>query len=117
MIYCTKCGKEMPEGTKYCPACGSAVGEPEYSAPAGGNYKQEETGAFAWGILSFFLTWITVIGGIVLCIILYASGKPKSGFAALMGMIAAILVGVIVVVVFVVILGAAANTDSLIGLF
>ena len=117
MIYCTKCGKEMPDETKYCPSCGSAVGTPEYSAPVGGNYKQEESGAFAWGILSFFLTWITVIGGIVLCIILYASGKPKGGFAALMGMIAAIAIGIIAVVVFVVILGAAANTDSLIGLF
>ena len=115
MIYCTKCGKEMPDGTKYCPACGSAVGEPDYNAPTGGNYKQEESGALAWGVLSFVLTWITVLGGIVLCIILYASGKPKSGFAALMGMIAAIAIGIIAVIVFVVILGASANSTSFIG--
>ena len=114
MIYCTKCGKDMPDGTQYCPACGSAVNAPSNNATANANYRQEESGALAWGILSFFLTCITVIGGIVLCLVLYGSGKPKSGFAALMGMIAAIAVGIIAVIVFVIILGASANTASFI---
>ena len=116
MAYCSKCGKELAEGEKYCPACGSAVGAsndqrpPQEYAP----YKQEETGAFAWGILSFVLTMFTVIGGIVLCIVLYATGKPKGGTAALIGMLLAIAVGVAVIVFFVVLGASSANTDTII---
>ena len=119
MVYCSNCGKELSEGTKYCPACGSTVNAPSnyIVEPRYTYYKKEESGAAAWGILSFFLTIFTVVGGIILCLILYGCDRPKGGFAALMGMIAAIAIGIIAVVVFVVILGAAANTDSLIGLF
>lgn len=31
-MYCNKCGKEVPEGSAFCPACGAAV--PTVSAPA-----------------------------------------------------------------------------------
>ena len=106
----------MPEGTNYCPGCGSAV-----SATGNGRqdpgyvyYKKEETGAIAWGILSFILTWITLIGGIILCLVLYGSDRPKGGFAALMGMIAAIVVGIIAVVLLVIVM-AASSSQSFIG--
>ena len=116
MIYCTKCGKEMPEGTKYCPACGSAVGASNDQRPQQeyAPYKQEETGAFAWGILSFILTMFTVIGGIVLCIVLYATGKPKGGTAAIIGMLLAIALGVVVIIFFVMLGASSVNTDTII---
>lgn len=32
-MYCSKCGKEISEGTTYCPACGTAVNEQTRSQP------------------------------------------------------------------------------------
>ena len=92
MVYCSRCGKELSEDTNYCPACGSAINPSNYYRPGPGYapYKQEETGVIAWGILSFVLTIITAIGGLILCLILYGCGKPKGGAAALIGMILAI---------------------------
>ena len=116
MAYCSKCGKELAEGENYCPACGSPVGGSNDTRPEQtyAPYKQEETGAFAWGILSFILTMFTVIGGIVLCIILFATGKPKGGTAALIGMLLAIAVGIAVVVFFIVLGASSINIDSII---
>ena len=117
MAYCSKCGKELAEGAKYCPACGSSVGapsgyrpEPEYEP-----YEREEPGTAAWGILSFILTIFTAIGGLILCLVLYGSGKPKSGAAALIGFIMAFVVGIIAVVAFVVILAASAPTTEILS--
>ena len=31
-MYCPNCGKELPEGSRFCPSCGSATG-PEQSGP------------------------------------------------------------------------------------
>lgn len=36
-MFCTKCGAELPEGTKFCPACGTpaaAAGVASSTAPA-----------------------------------------------------------------------------------
>ena len=56
MAYCSKCGKELAEDEKYRPACGSSVGASNDNRPEQtyAPYKQEETGAFAWGILSSY---------------------------------------------------------------
>ena len=117
MVYCVICGKELAEGTKYCPACGSPVNASVYNEPEPRYtyYKKEESGAVAWGILSFFLTIITAVGGIVLCLILYGCDRPKGGFAALLGMLVAILVGVIGVVILFVLMASSGNTTSFIG--
>ena len=112
MAYCGKCGKELADGAKYCPACGSSVGGSDYRpeqvyAP----YEREESGTFAWGLLSFILTIITAIGGLILCLVLYGSGKPKSGTAALIGFIMAFVVGIVAVIVFFLMLGASSTTE------
>ena len=102
MAYCGRCGKELSEGTRYCPACGSAVNASDHYRPEPryAPYEQEETGVVAWGILSFILTIITGIGGLILCLVLYGCGKPKGGLAALIGMILAVAVGVVFVLFF-----------------
>ena len=112
MPYCSKCGKQMSEGARYCPACGSSVGPSSNYRPEQvyAPYKEEETGAFAWGFLSFILTIITAIGGLILALILYGCGKPKGGTAALLGMVLAIVVGIVLIVL--IIMMGAGNINS-----
>ena len=118
MVYCNKCGKELPEGTKYCPGCGSAVDAPSYYGQGAPQYEKEESGVVAWGLLSFVLALFTVVGGLILCLVLYGSGKPRSGRAALIGgVLIPIIFTIIGLVIFFVIIGAAASQDSFIGLF
>ena len=118
MTYCGRCGKELPEGTNYCPVCGFAVNGPNFYSPRPQPnyqyYQQEETGTVAWGILSFILTITTGIGGLILCLILYGCGKPKGGFAALIGMLLTIVVGIIGLIIF--FAAAASNSSSIIDL-
>ncbi len=115
MTYCGRCGKELSEGAKYCPACGSPVNVPNYYRPEPGYayYGQEETGTAAWGILSFILTILTGIGGLILCLVLYGCGKPKGGSAALIGMILAIVVGVALIIVYFMLLASVSTTTIL----
>ncbi len=115
MAYCSKCGKEIPEGTKYCPACGSSVGASNNYRPEQvyEPYEREESGVVAWGILSFVLTIFTAIGGLILCLVLYGSGKPKSGLSALIGMVMAVVVGILLVVFFIMLGASSNNTDSI----
>ena len=119
MAYCSKCGKEIPEDTQYCPGCGSAVNAPANGPePRSPSYEREETGVFLWGFLAFILALFTFIGGLILCIILYATGKPKSGFAALVGgVLIPIIFTIIGLVIFFVILGGAVSQESFIGFF
>ena len=59
------------------------------------------------------MTIFTAIGGLILCLVLYASGKPKGGTAALIGMLLAIAVGIAVVVFFIVLGTSSINKDSI----
>ena len=115
MAYCGRCGKELSEGTRYCPACGSAVNASDHyrSEPRYAPYEQEETGVVAWGILSFILTIITGIGGLILCLVLYGCGKPKGGLAALIGMILAVAVGIVFVLFFFMLAASSSTTTIL----
>ena len=60
------------------------------------------------------MTIFTVIGGLILCLVLYGSGKPKSGTAALIGMIMAVVVGILLVVFFIMLGASSINIDSII---
>ena len=65
------------------------------------------------GILSFILTILTGIGGLILCLVLYGCGKPKGGSAALIGMILAIVVGVALIIVYFMLLASVSTTTIL----
>ncbi len=48
-MYCKNCGKEIPEGAKFCPACGTATGAAQkqtasYTQDAGQQTAKENTG-------------------------------------------------------------------------
>jgi len=53
MPYCRKCGKEIGEDAKYCPACGSAVGAAEvrYSKPTRGSTAGKVIAVIFGGLL------------------------------------------------------------------
>ncbi len=46
-MFCSKCGKEMSEGTAFCPSCGNPVNSENQAAAAGSpnaaNSKPEES--------------------------------------------------------------------------
>ena len=67
-MFCSKCGTENPEGTKFCSKCGAGIGA---AAPAEGPAKPEaesSTGMSAnvAGLLCYVFLWITGIVFIVL---------------------------------------------------
>ena len=118
MAYCSKCGKELADGAKYCPVCGSPTNAPGYYAPGPGyvSYPKEETGVVAWGILSFVLTCLTAVGGLILCLVLYGCGKPRSGFAALVGMLLTIVVGIVGLIILIAMSAASNSSTAIIDL-
>jgi len=86
MPYCQKCGKELPEGAKYCPVCGTAAAmkeAPAASAVPTAPAMPEASGlklAFWW---ERFVAWLidAVIVGIVVGILgLFVSLSWWSGW-------------------------------------
>jgi len=67
MPYCKKCGKELPEGAKYCPVCGTYVMMEEASAASVAPVVAEASGLklALWG--DRFVAWIidALIVGVV----------------------------------------------------
>ena len=49
---CAKCGKEIPEGTKSCPACGGEPAAPPTAAPTAADERKDWLAAL---LLSIFL--------------------------------------------------------------
>lgn len=60
-MFCTKCGAELPEGTKFCPACGTPVGAagvasstaPATPSPEAGAQTSEDPLARFWNSPKF----------------------------------------------------------------
>jgi uncharacterized RDD family membrane protein YckC len=71
MPYCKKCGKELPEGAKYCPVCGTAVSTEEAPVTRVASADSSFSGvklAFWW---ERFVAWLidAVIVGVVVGIL------------------------------------------------
>jgi hypothetical protein len=96
MEYCSKCGAEIPEGSRFCPKCGQPVVftervyEPEVQetvrtpprTPAGSQSTESAGGALALGIIgiivgSLFIPCVGCILGIVA--VSMASSANKRG--------------------------------------
>lgn len=65
MAFCTDCGKEIPEGVKFCPNCGAPVKEENKNRPAvvpGVEKKARKTGIDRFGgFISFLLLILAIV--------------------------------------------------------
>lgn len=60
-MYCRNCGKELPEGSKFCPSCGSATA-PEQSGP--------RSSAPSWGPMQIDPKLLLIAAGVVIVVLL-----------------------------------------------
>lgn len=139
-MYCAKCGKEMDDSAKFCPACGADAGVetaaspelPSYQAPSYGAASSSESdqsqssgsgvGAMVCGIIGLVLCWVPIIGLIlsIVALALGAKGRKtlpldKRGMATagfVMGIIG-MVIGIIYIVALVVIAIIAGTMFSL----
>lgn len=80
-MFCNKCGKQIPNDSKYCPECGVNI--------SGQNGRGDE-GSFGYALLSFFIPII----GLVLFIV-WNKEYPKRAKSCLYGIIAGVVIWVI----------------------
>ena len=90
--YCSKCGAEIPEGSKFCPKCGQPVEypervyEPEVVGPArstsrrapGPGTTESASGAVTIGIIGLVLACCIPLIGCILGIIAIVMGSSAS---------------------------------------
>ncbi len=91
-MFCTKCGKEIPEEAKFCPHCGASTnGEPQpnanrdtyFTPPPAPRYQQQpaqqtqETNTMA--IVGFVLSFFITIAGLICSIIGYRNADSQYG--------------------------------------
>ena len=88
-MYCSHCGKPIPEGADYCLNCGCAVNG---SAPS-----KDDSSSFGFALLGFLFPLI----GLILYFV-YEDKRPKRaksvGKGALAGVITGIVVGILLAV-------------------
>lgn len=112
MEYCSKCGAEIPEGSKFCPKCGQPVEyaervyEPEVQesvrhtprpTPSPGT-TESASGAITIGVLGLICAFFIPIIGCILGIVAIAMGSsasnrgvPSAGTAVALGVVALVI--------------------------
>lgn len=113
MPFCRECGKEIAEGTQYCPSCGASqrYSNDRYDPSQVQPYHQQQSyqnqqrqpnpydsGSFGWAVLGFFVPLV----GLILWLV-WMNEKPKSakmaGIGALVSIIASVIFSIILVAV------------------
>lgn len=134
-MYCTKCGKFLPEGTRFCTSCGAPVSvsdandqqgtsgagfetrgyynapqpDPYYAAGMNAAANLEDAPSTGFGILSFFFPLV----GLILYLV-WKDQTPLKAKSAGKGALIGVITGVVLTVLFVVVFGlflGAAMTD------
>lgn len=84
--FCSKCGKEVADGVKFCDGCGQAMEETvaaNTSAPVTGENKTNGTVALVCGIVSLILAWWGYFGFVAIALgivaIIFAIKAKKGG--------------------------------------
>lgn len=107
-MYCRKCGKQIDDGTAFCPFCGEPQG-------AGGSTQQApyqqavvyDSGSFGWAILGFLIP----IAGLILWLA-WIDVKPKSAKMAGVGALVSVILSVVFTIATIAILMASADWDT-----
>ena len=107
-MYCRKCGKQIDDGTAFCPYCGESQG-------AGGSAQQApyqqtmvyDSGSFGWAILGFLIP----IAGLILWLA-WIDVKPKSAKMAGVGALVSVILSVVFTIATIAIVMASADWDT-----
>lgn len=120
-MFCTNCGKELPDNASFCPECGAAQAAPApqkedpqavpqqpayYEQPQNSQpqyqqapYQQQnaavDSGSFGWAVLGFCVP----IVGLILFLV-WKGDKPKSAKVAGIGALVSVILTVLLYVVF-----------------
>ncbi len=110
MEYCSKCGAEIPEGSRFCPKCGQPVEYPEREygvqepvrstsrpTPSTGT-AESASGAIAIGAIGLVFACLIPLVGCILGIAAIAMGSsasnrgvPSAGTAVALGAVALVI--------------------------
>ena len=107
-MYCRKCGKQINDGTAYCPFCGEPQGAGGSSQQA--PYQQTmvyDSGSFGWAILGFLIP----IVGLILWLA-WLDVKPNSAKMAGMGALVSVILSIVFMVVTFAIIFATADWST-----
>jgi hypothetical protein len=135
-MYCAKCGKEMDDNAKFCPACGAdAGGDPAAYTPASfdssnsNSFAAEEpqssgtgVGAMVCGIIGIILCWVPIVG-LVLGIVATVLGSKRNSLPAdkrgmaTAGFVLGIITLVIGIIMVILLIVAAVVAASFLGSF
>ncbi len=96
-MYCRNCGKEVKEGTAFCPECGASVGTgqqpPAQSYSPTYNQNSNDTGSPGWAVLGFFFPLI----GLILWLA-WQRDRPASGRMAGLGALAGVILSIVLTI-------------------
>ncbi len=136
-MYCAKCGKEMDDNAKYCPACGADVnadaaapepapyvGSSSY-APDASQSSGVGVGAMVCGIIGLILCWVPIVGLIlsIVAVVLGSKGRKelppdKRGMATagfVMGIIGLVIAVIVLIGWVIAMVAFGAVTSSILG--
>lgn len=107
MPYCSVCGAEIQDYSKYCPKCGSPVGSS--CQPRNQPYPAEyDSGSVGWAILGFLIPLV----GLILFLMWYHD-RPKSAKMAGIGALANVIITFVGTIMYVAIIMAFASTQQI----
>lgn len=87
-MFCRSCGKEIPEGTKFCPYCGA-------SQNGVSSTNANDTGSFGWAVLGFFIP----LAGLILYLV-WKDTQPKNANQAGKGALTMVILNAVLIVVY-----------------
>ena len=108
-MYCRKCGKEINDGTAYCPYCGESQGAGA-ARPQQSPYQQAmvyDSGSFGWAILGFLIP----LAGLILWLA-WIDIKPKSAKMAGIGALVSVILSIVSFIVMIAIIMATGDFSS-----
>ena len=74
-MFCQNCGKEIEDGTSFCPDCGAKIGSaPEQAAPA---QSYDQTPKKPSKIIPFILGLLLGVIGVIIAVIVYSLDKGQ----------------------------------------